>query len=62
MTDMLTLISSGKTISNAAGMQSQREVATQERQDAIETHYHRTMKKWKRASDLVERWAEQLEL
>ena len=59
MDDMQTLINSGKTISNAAGIVAKRRGDPQ-RRDAIETHYHRTMKDWKSAHDLVERWARQL--
>jgi hypothetical protein len=57
--DMMKLINSGKTISNAAAIVAKR-CGDPKRRDAIETHYHRTMKDGKHALDLVERWARQL--
>ena len=59
MIDMMKLINSGKTISNAAAIVAKRRGYPKSR-DAIETHYHRAMKDGKHALDLVERWARQL--
>jgi hypothetical protein len=53
--EMQTLIHSGKTISNAAEIVAKRR-GDPKRRGAIETHYHRTVKDWKHAHDLVERW------
>jgi hypothetical protein len=55
MVEMQTLINSGKTISNAAEICAKRRGAPK-RCKAIETHYHRTLKDWKHADDLLTRW------
>ena len=53
--EIAALLGKGKTIKNAA-----RIVATRRRKgespEAIEQRYHRTMKDWKRADDIVKGW------
>jgi len=56
MFEMQTLINDGKTISNAAKICAKRR-GDPERRSAIETHYHRTLKRWKHAEDMVRHWA-----
>jgi len=56
MFEMQTLINDGKTISNAAKICAKRR-GDPERRSAIETHYHRTLKRWKHANDMLRHWA-----